>query len=58
MLYPVYAGTYERNTGQTIPWPDMTRPYRDWVIQIVHFIFDLKLGQKPLYSLLGSPEDR
>ena len=35
VLYPVYAGTYERNTGQTGPWPDMTRAFRDWIIQIV-----------------------
>ena len=35
VLYPIYKGTYERNDGQSTPWPEMTRAFRDWVIQFV-----------------------
>ena len=33
-LYPIYKGTYERNAGQSTPWPEDTRAYRDWMVQI------------------------
>ena len=36
VVYPVYSGTYERNTGQTTTWPDRTRAYQDWVIRAVN----------------------
>jgi formylglycine-generating enzyme required for sulfatase activity/dienelactone hydrolase/predicted Ser/Thr protein kinase len=36
VIYPVYKGTYERNTGQTGPWPDSTRAYQDWMVQVVN----------------------
>jgi dienelactone hydrolase/predicted Ser/Thr protein kinase len=36
VIYPIYQGTYERNTGQTSTWPQKTRAYRDWMVQVVN----------------------
>jgi pimeloyl-ACP methyl ester carboxylesterase len=36
VIYPVYKGTYERNTGQTSVWPQPTRAYEDWMVQLVN----------------------
>ena len=37
VIYPVYKGTYERNTtGQTSSWPVMNRAYRDLVMQQIN----------------------
>ena len=36
VVYPVYSGTYERNTGQTNSWPERTRAFQDWVIRTVN----------------------
>jgi dienelactone hydrolase/predicted Ser/Thr protein kinase len=39
LLYPIYKGTYERNpsvVGLTSSWPEMTRAYRDLVIQQIN----------------------
>ena len=35
VLYPVYKGTYERNSGQTTWFPETTQGYRNWIIQVV-----------------------
>ncbi len=34
VLYPIYKGTYERNSGITTDVPFMTNAYKDWIIQI------------------------
>ena len=34
VLYPIYAGTYERNTGQTSGWPQKTRAYEEWMVKV------------------------
>ena len=34
VLYPIYAGTYERNTGQTSTWPQKTRAYEEWMVKV------------------------
>jgi len=34
VLYPVYKGTYERNSGITTDQPNMTNAYKDWIIQM------------------------
>ncbi len=36
VLYPIYKGTYERNTGQTSSWPEMNRAYRDLVMEQIN----------------------
>jgi len=36
LVYPVYKGTFDRNTGQTSVWPVRTRAYEDWMIQVVN----------------------
>jgi dienelactone hydrolase/predicted Ser/Thr protein kinase len=36
VLFPVYQGTFERDIGRTSPWPDMTRAYKDWMVQIIN----------------------
>ena len=38
VLYPIYKGTYERNSGRTFTqyWPSMSRVYRDLMIQSVN----------------------
>ncbi len=33
-IYPIYAGTYERNTGQTSTWPQKTRAYEEWMVKV------------------------
>ena len=33
VIYPIYYGTYERNTGRDSTWPDQTRAYRDWLMK-------------------------
>src|SRR5207248_6870836 len=35
VLYPIYKGTYERNTGQISWFPEATQNYRNWIIQVV-----------------------
>ena len=37
LIFPMYSGTYERNTWQTSPWPDpeRTRGFLDWMVQVV-----------------------
>jgi hypothetical protein len=32
VLYPVYKGTYERNSGQSTWFPETTQGYRNWII--------------------------
>ena len=34
VLYPIYKGTYERNSGITTDQPNMTNAYKEWIIQI------------------------
>jgi len=34
VLYPVYKGTYERNSGITTDIPDTTNAYKEWIIQL------------------------
>jgi cephalosporin-C deacetylase-like acetyl esterase/predicted Ser/Thr protein kinase len=34
VLYPVYKGTYERNSGITSDVPSMTNAYKDWIVQM------------------------
>ena len=34
VLYPIYKGTYERNSGITTDQPSMTNAYKDWIIQL------------------------
>jgi formylglycine-generating enzyme required for sulfatase activity/dienelactone hydrolase len=34
VLYPIYKGTYERNSGITTDQPNMTNTYKEWIIQI------------------------
>ena len=36
VVYPIYSGTYERNTGQTTVWPDRSRAYQDWMVRVVN----------------------
>jgi len=36
VLYPVYYGTYERNSGRDSTWPEMTHAYHDWVLKQVN----------------------
>ncbi len=36
VIYPIYQGTYERNTWQTSTWPQKTRAYREWMVQVVN----------------------
>ena len=39
LLYPVYKGTFERNTGpitRTSSWPEMTRAYREITVQQIN----------------------
>jgi dienelactone hydrolase len=36
VLLPIYQGTYERGIGRTSPWPDTTRAYKDWMVQVVN----------------------
>lgn len=36
VLYPIYAGTYERNTGQTSTWPQKTRAYQEWMVRVLN----------------------
>ena len=36
VIYPIYAGTWERNTGQVNVWPSRTRAYQDWIIRVVN----------------------
>ncbi len=36
LIFPIYSGTYERNTGQTTVWPSRTRAYQDWIIRVVN----------------------
>jgi len=36
VIYPIYQGTYDRNTGQRSTWPQKTRAYQDWIVQIVN----------------------
>ena len=47
VVYPVYSGTYERNTGQTSSWPERTRAYQDWMIRIVN---DARRAMEYLHS--------
>jgi eukaryotic-like serine/threonine-protein kinase len=35
VIAPVFQGMYERNTGQSSPWPSRTRTYQDWIVQVV-----------------------
>jgi dienelactone hydrolase len=36
VVYPVYSGMFERNTGQTTAWPSRTRAYEDWMIRVIN----------------------
>lgn len=36
VIYPTYKGTYGRNTGQNSVWPNATRAYEEWMIQVVN----------------------
>jgi eukaryotic-like serine/threonine-protein kinase len=35
VIFPIYKGTFERGNGRTSPWPERTRAYQDWMVQIV-----------------------
>jgi dienelactone hydrolase len=35
-IYPIYSGTWERNSGRTTVWPSRTRDYQDWIIRVVN----------------------
>ena len=35
VIAPVFQGMYERNAGQSSPWPSRTRSYQDWIVQAV-----------------------
>jgi eukaryotic-like serine/threonine-protein kinase len=35
VIFPLYQGTYERTNGRTSPWPERTRAYQDWMVQVV-----------------------
>ena len=35
-IYPIYSGTWERNSGQSTVWPSRTRAYQDWIIRVVN----------------------
>jgi dienelactone hydrolase/tRNA A-37 threonylcarbamoyl transferase component Bud32 len=36
VIYPIYEGTYERNTGQTSTWPQKTRAYQEWMVKVLN----------------------
>ena len=36
LVYPVYNGTFERQIGRSSWWPETTRAYREWVIQMTN----------------------
>jgi dienelactone hydrolase len=36
VIYPIYQGTYERNTGQTSTWPQKTRAYQEWMVEMLN----------------------
>ena len=36
VLYPIYAGTYERNTGQMSTWPQKTHAYEEWMVKVTN----------------------
>ena len=36
VLYLIIQGTYERNTGQTSTWPQKTRAYQEWMVQVLN----------------------
>jgi dienelactone hydrolase/predicted Ser/Thr protein kinase len=36
LIYPVYKGAHERTIGRTSTWPDLSRAYKDWIVQIVN----------------------
>jgi eukaryotic-like serine/threonine-protein kinase len=35
VIFPIYQGTFERGIGRVSPWPELTRAYQDWMVQIV-----------------------
>jgi dienelactone hydrolase len=35
VILPVYQGTFERGIGRVSPWPERTRAFQDWIVQIV-----------------------
>ena len=36
VAFPIYKGTFERNEGHFESWPETTRAYIDWTIQVVN----------------------